>query len=328
MRLTPEEKAEIIELVRASPDGINKTLKSLNIHKTTFYNWCYAYDEGGTEALYPRRRTKQQWNQIPDDVKAYVVTFALKPENVELSSREIALRITDKTKTYISESSVYRILKKRGLIKQAEHYYVFAADEFHTKTIVPNQMWQTDFTYFKIIGRGWYYLSTVIDDYSRYIIHWELCESMKWTDAGRTIATAMKKAGLRKGQAPKLLSDNGPGYVAREYGNYLEKEFGMQKIHGAPMHPQTQGKIERYHKTIKSVVKLHNYYCPEELENAIAKFVDYYNNQRYHESLKNCTPAQVYFGQDEQVLKEREKIKKQTLKQRKLNYFASLEKIA
>ena len=328
MRLTPEEKAEVIELVYNSPDGINKTLKSLNISKRTFYNWCNAYEQGGIDALCPARRTNRQWNRIPDEVRAFIVEYALEEENVILSPRELATKITDEMEVFISESSVYRILKERGLTRQSGYHFVHASDEFHTKTIVPNQMWQTDFTYFKIIAWGWYYLLTIIDDYSRYIIHWELCKTQKWTDVKRAVAQAMEKANLRKGQTPILLSDNGSGFIAGELKKHLEDDFGMQQIHGKPMHPQTQGKIERYHKTIKSVVKLHNYYCPEELESAIAQFVDYYNNERYHESLKNCTPFQVYFGQDQQVLKRREEIKKQTLKQRKLNYFASLKKIA
>ncbi|MGQ2142163.1 DDE-type integrase/transposase/recombinase, partial [Ornithobacterium rhinotracheale] len=79
---------------------------------------------------------------------------------------------------FISESSVYRILKKQGLLADTPHRFLAAADQFHSKTNFVHQMWQTDFTYFKIIGWGWYYLSTVIDDYSRYIVHWELCPSM------------------------------------------------------------------------------------------------------------------------------------------------------
>ena len=169
-------------------------------------------------------------------------------------------------------------------------------------------MWQTDFTYFKVLGWGWYYLSTVIDDYSRYIIHWELCKSMEWTDVKRTVAAAVKKAGLRKEQVPKLLSDNGPGYIAKDLQKHLTKDFGIKQIHGAPMHPQTQGKIERYHRSLKSVVKLQNYYCPEELESAIEKYVEYYNNNRYHESLKNLKPADVYCGKGEKILKKRAEI--------------------
>ena len=95
----------------------------------------------------------------------------------------------------------------------------------------------------------------------------------------------------------------------------------MNQIHGKPAHPQTQGKIERYHRTMKNVVKLHHYYSPEELEAALEEFVNRYNNERYHESLKNLTPADVYFGRTDEILKTRAEIKKQTLLRRRNEYF-------
>jgi transposase InsO family protein len=315
MRLTPEEKAETIELVLRSPDGITRTLRALGIHKRTFYNWYKAYAENGTDALRPRKRSAMQWNRIPDQIRGMVISVAL--EYPERSSREIAVKMTDEMNVFISESSVYRILKQRGLIRPSEHYFIAAANEFRHKTAFPNEMWQTDFTYFKILGWGWYYLSTVIDDFSRYIIHWELCKSMQWTDVKRTVATAVKKAGLRKGQTPKLLSDNGPGYIARDLQEHLDRDFGIKQIHGAPMHPQTQGKIERYHRSMKAVIKLHNYYCPEELETAIEHFVDYYNNQRYHESLRNLKPVDVYLGRGDKILKKRAELKEKSIKFRR-----------
>ncbi|MEB4762934.1 MULTISPECIES: DDE-type integrase/transposase/recombinase [Chryseobacterium] len=126
-----------------------------------------------------------------------------------------------------------------------------ASNEFKDKTNFVHEKWQTDFTYFKILGWGWCYLSTVIDDFSRYTVHWELCRNMKVNDVQRTMDTAIKKANLRKGQTPKLLSDNGSCYVADELKNYLEDRHAMKQIHGKPAHPQTQGKIERYHRTMK-----------------------------------------------------------------------------
>lgn len=126
-------------------------------------------------------------------------------------------------------------------------------------------MWQTDFTYFKVIGWGWYYLSTVLDDYSRYIIHWELCDSMKAEDVKRTVNTAIEKAKLKSKAKPKLLSDNGSCYISNELRTYLKDDLKMKQVHGKPMHPQTQGKIERYHRTMKNVVKLNHFYHPENL---------------------------------------------------------------
>ncbi|MFP3599652.1 integrase core domain-containing protein, partial [Chryseobacterium sp. SIMBA_029] len=111
--------------------------------------------------------------------------------------------------------------------------------------------------------------------------------------------------------------DNGSCYVASELKEYLQKKYQINQLHGKPAHPQTQGKIERYHRTMKNVVKLHFYYSPEELEKALEEFVNRYNNQRYHESLQNLTPADVYFGRSDEILRERRKIKEKTLQLRK-----------
>ena len=227
------------------------------------------------------RTYKRQWNSIPEDQKDLVVEVAL--EHSELSSRELAYKITDEQGLFISESSVYRILKQRNLIPAPNHFLLSAANEFKDKTEFVHQMWQTDFTYFKIVGWGWYYLSTVLDDYSRYIIHWELCDSMNAEDVKRTVNTATQKAKLKSKAKPKLLSDNGPCYVSNELKTYLKEALKMKQVHGRPMHPQTQGKIERYHRTMKNVVKLNHFYHPEELIEALEKFVDNYNNRRYHD---------------------------------------------
>ena len=164
-----------------------------------------------------------------------------------------------------------------------EHNFIFAADEFHHKTKFANEMWQTDFTYFKVKGWGWYYLSTVIDDYSRYIIHWELCPSMTSDDVSRTIDKAIEKAGVTLQNPPCLLSDNGPCYIASSLKQYLCKEYNIKHIHGKPL--QTQRKIERYHRSMKNVIKLNHYFCPSELEKAIDGWVKYYNDSRFHESI-------------------------------------------
>lgn len=318
MRLSAAEKAEIIRVVKRSELGVNRTLAKLGIHKRTFYNWYSRWAEGGQSALEPCKFRHQQWNSIPPELKNLVVEVAL--DAPELSSRELAVTITDEHQLFISESSVYRILKKNGLIEACEHVFVQAADQFHTKTQFVHQMWQTDFTYFKIVGWGWYYLSTVIDDYSRYIVHHELCKTMLKEDVMRTVDRAINKAGLKKQQAPKLLSDNGPCYIAHELKQYLADNHNIKQIHGAPLHPQTQGKIERYHRSMKNVVKLNNYFHPSQLSNAIDAWVNHYNNHRYHESLQNLTPADVYFGRGEKILEQRQILKQEALTERRNLY--------
>ncbi|MTH65948.1 transposase (plasmid) [Haematobacter massiliensis] len=120
---------------------------------------------------------------------------------------------------------------------------------------------------------------------------------------------------------PRLLSDNGPCYVASDLGEWLDK-YKIDQVHGAPGHPQTQGKIERWHQTLKNRILLENYFFKEDLEAQIAAFVEHYNHRRYHESLDNLTPADVYFGRGQTILIERERIKRDTIRQRRLNHHA------
>ena len=118
---------------------------------------------------------------------------------------------------------------------------------------------------------------------------------------------------------PRLLSDNGASYISADLADWLEKK-GMAHVRGAPNHPQTQGKIERWHQTLKNRILLENYYLPGDLEAQIDAFVANYNHNRYHESLNNLTPADVYFGRGQTILLERERIKRKTINQRRLQH--------
>lgn len=140
MRFTQEEKYEIIRLVEESELGVNRTLEELDIPKRTFYNWYGKYKDKGYDGLAPKlRKSKSQWNRIPEEIRQDVVELAL--DVPELSPRELAYRYTDQKGYYISESSVYRILKSRGLITSPAYIVMRASDEFKDKTSYPNQMW-------------------------------------------------------------------------------------------------------------------------------------------------------------------------------------------
>ena len=145
---------------------------------------------------------------------------------------------------------------------------------------------------------------------------------MRAEDVTDTIDLALKASGCDRATVvakPRLLSDNGSSYIAGELADYI-KDKGMQHVRGAPYHPQTQGKIERWHQTMKNRVLLEHYFLPGDLKRQISDFVDYYNNRRYHESLGNVTPADVYFGRDQQILKQREEIKRKTMLKRRLRH--------
>ena len=321
MRYPASEKLEIIRLVEQSHLPAKQTLDKLGIPRTTFYRWYDKYLTGGVEALEDRSpRPLKVWNRIPDDVRERVVDMAL--DVPELSPRELAVRFTDTQRYFVSESSVYRLLKAYDLITSPAYAVIKVASEFRDKTTAINQMWQTDFTYIKIIGWGWVYLSTILDDYSRYVIAWKLCTTMKASDVTDTLELALQASGCDQvavQHKPRLLSDNGSSYISGELADWLN-EHGMDHVRGAPYHPQTQGKIERWHQTLKNRILLENYFLPGDLEQQIEAFVAHYNHHRYHESLSNLTPADVYFGRGEAILLERERIKRYTINQRRLQY--------
>jgi len=318
MRYSQAEKYEIIRTVEESQLPAKQTLKELDVPSSTFYGWYGRYAEHGYEGLEDKKpHTKRFWNRIPAQERERVKDIAL--EHTEKSPRELAWHITDTEGYFISESSVYRILHDYDLITSPHYIVMAASDKFKNPTRRINELWQTDFTYFRVIGWGWYYLSTVLDDYSRYILSWKLFTSMGASDVKETLDMAIDWTGVDQVKVrhrPRLLSDNGPCYISQELKDYLEKQR-MDHSRGAPYHPQTQGKIERYHRSMKNVVKLDNYYLPGDLERAIAEWVYHYNHQRLHESLDNVTPADAYFGRKEEILDNREIIKRKTLADRK-----------
>ncbi len=143
---------------------------------------------------------------------------------------------------------------------------------------------------------------------------------MRAGDVTDTLELALEASG-RDGATvrhkPRLLSDNGSSCISGDLAAWLEDK-GMEHVRGAPNHPQAQGKIERWHQTLKNRILLENHYLPGALEAAVGEFVNHYNHTRCHESLGNVAPADVHFGRADAILSERRRIKEQTFKQRRL----------
>lgn len=318
MRYPASEKLEIIKLVEQAHLPAICTLDQLGVARRTFYRWYGRYLEGGPEALADRPSAPSRaWNRTGDDIQDQIVRLAL--EQTDLSSRELVVRFTDERRYFVSEAMVYRLLKAHDLITSPAYTVIKAAEAFHTQTTRPNEMLQTDFTYYKIIGWGWMYLSTVLDDYSRYIIVWKLCTTMRAEDVIDTLDMTLAASGCNHANMlhrPRLLSGNGPSYIAGELANYFNGKQ-MERVRGAPFHPQTQGKIERRHQTLKNRVLLENYFLPGDLESQIEAFVEHYNHQRYHESLDNVIPADAYFGRAPAIIKRRERINRKIFEHRR-----------
>ena len=246
MRYAASEKLEIIRLVDEGHLSARRTLAKLGIPRTTFYRWYDRYLQRGEAGLEDQSpKPKHVWNHVPTDVKRKVVDLAL--QETELSPRELAVTFTDQERYFVSESTVYLTLKAHDLITSLAFIVLKAADEFQHNTPAINQLWQTDFTYIKVLRWGWFYLITVLDDYSRYIVSWMLCTNMRAQDVTDTLDLALQASGC--GQVHvlhklRLLSDNGSSYVSADLAEWLQDK-GIKHSRGAPYHPQTQGKIER-----------------------------------------------------------------------------------
>ena len=146
--------------------------------------------------------------------------------------------------------------------------------------------------------------------------------TMTSRDVAETLELALQTSGCDQADLvhkPRLLSDNGSSYLSSDLADWLS-DNGMSHVRGAPYHPQTQGKIERWHQTLKNRILLENYFLPGDLETQIERFVEHYNHQRYHESLNNLTPADVYCGHRQSILAKRDRIKRKTIAKRRLHY--------
>jgi len=309
------EKGEILALVSGSGLPRCRALSQLGLSKSTYYRWLKRQTEGRLQDN--KGGSPIPWNKLKPEEEAKILVQAR--ASPELSARQLALQLIDSEGWYVSESTVFRILKREGLIKPAEIVGFKASKEYHRKTKRPNELWATDCAHLKVIDWGWYYLVTVMDDYSRFILAWELKSDM----AARSLIDVVQKAVDFTGMTDvpveyrtALLSDNGAGYLSRRFGEYL-RLIGIRHVIASPYHPQTNGKIERYHRSIKGEIKLLLYEMPANLEKAISAFVEYYNYRRYHEGLGDVTPYDVYTGRNLVIIKRRKEAKVRTLQRRK-----------
>ena len=309
------EKRKTLALVADSGLPRRKALEHLGLPRSTYYRWLKRQSEGRLQD--EKGGSVIPWNKLKPEETTKILSRAR--ASPELSARQLALQLVDTDGWYVSESTVFRILKREGLIKPAEVVGFKAGKEYHRKTKRPNELWATDCAHFKVFDWGYYYLVTVMDDYSRFILAWELKSDMAAGSLIDVVQKAVDTTGMTDipvEDRTSLLSDNGAGYLSRQFGEYL-RLVGVKHIVASPYHPQTNGKIERYHRSLKGDINQLPYDMPGELWEAIRAFIEYYNYRRYHEGLGDVTPSDVYTGMHLEILRKRKEAKSKTLQERR-----------
>jgi transposase InsO family protein len=311
-------KLTVLRTVESSPLSVTAALERLELPSSTYYRWLRRFRSGGFSGLADAPpNPKRIWNRLLPSERAKVLEVALLYP--EWSPRTVCLHLSDTAGFTVSESTVYRLLKREGLVNPRVVKGFPAGPEYRVKTRRPNEMWQTDATYLLAKNWGWYYKISVLDDHSRRILAWRLQDSMDAHAFSEVVEAAFEATGMRDVpvvRRPRLLSDRGPALISHAFGDYLEAK-GLGHILASPYHPQTNGKIERYHRSCKEQVKLVVWESPDELERGIGRFVDFYNRRRYHEALGNVTPDDVYFGRREMILARRSRLQRRTIEKRR-----------
>jgi len=312
-------REDLIRKVELKERHRTQVLDELGIARSTYYKWRKDYDEDGILALAKSRTgPKRIWNRLEDNEREKVLEIArLHPE---LSSRLLSIKITDEEAFTVSETTVYRILKEKGLISPKPLPEMPAAKEWRHKTTRPDEIWQCDGTNLFIIGWGYYKLIPVEDDYSRKILGYDLKPDETGFSISDIVEIAKENAEkeghlLEKYKMPALFTDNGSGFSSKVLSGYL-LNHNIKHIFSTPYHPQSRGKIERFNRRIKEALCLVVYCSPEELKKAIDKAIEKYNATP-HEALKNVSPNDVYAGRKEAILNARREKKRLTMERRK-----------
>ena len=286
MRYPASEKVEIIHIVEQSHLSARQTLAQIGIPRATFYRWYDQYQTGGSEALEDRTsRPRRIWNPIPDKIRDQILEMALERRELsprELSPRELAVTFTDEQRYFLSEASVYRLLKAHDLITSPDY-----------QSGLPVRI-----------------TSLSCDEGGQRVQRPEDAPCSRCS-----LPPAATGQGSHRARQPQ-------GKAATGQGSHRARQPQGKAATGQGSHRarQPQGKIERWHQTLKNRILLENYYLPGDFEKQVETFVEHYNHQRYHESLKNVTPADAYCGRAQAILKQRERIKRKTIEQRRLRH--------
>jgi transposase InsO family protein len=270
-------------------------IDKVSIAKGKFYDWTARFGKANEHnGLIPR----DFW--LSDEEKVTVLNFH--NQNPLEGYKRLTYMMLDRGVIAVSPTTIYGILKRAGVLDRKKSKPSKKGTGF-VQPLKPHEHWHCDVSYINI-GGTFYYLCSLLDGYSRKIIHWEIKEQMKEKDIEIIIQKGLE---LYSGVTPRIISDRGPQFIAREFKTYI-RQMGMTHVLTSPYYPQSNGKIERWHRELKSnCIRPKCAKTIEEARSNVSEYVDHYNNVRLHGALGYITPSDKLAGEAEKIFAEREK---------------------
>jgi len=307
----PDRRDEVVDYVRywsgRTDLASSRLVGWLGLGRSKYHQWCQRYGKVNEHnGWVPRDHWLESWE------KEAIIAFYL--EHPGEGYRRVTYLMMDADVVAVSPSSVYRVLLEAELLRRWNRKSSLKGTGF-VQPIGAHEHWHTDVSYLNICGT-FYYLCSVLDGYSRSIVHWEIRETMTEQDVEIVLQRAREKC--PQAQA-RLITDNGPQFIARDFKEFL-RQAGMQQVRTSPYYPQSNGKLERYHQTLKGeCIRPGTPLSLEEARRLVGRFVDHYNTQRLHSALGYITPKDLLEGRQQAIFAERERKLQQARERRRMH---------
>lgn len=278
----------------------------LSVAKSKFHTWLGRYGKANEHnAPIPRDFWLEDWE------RQAIIRFAM--ENPLEGYRRLTFMMLDADVVAVSPASTWRVLTKAGLLKKWNQKPSLKGTGF-VQPLVPHEHWHVDISYINISGT-FYYLCSLLDGCSRYIVHWEIREQMTETDVEIIMQRAKEKFPEAR---PRIISDNGPQFIAKDFKEFIRLS-GMTHVRTSPFYPQSNGKLERFHKSIKEeCIRPGTPLSLDDARRIVGKYIEHYNTVRLHSSIGYIAPADKLAGRDTEIFKERDRKLEEAREQRKL----------
>lgn len=285
---------------------LNRFVGWLNIRRSKFYKWIERYGKVNEHnASIPRDFWLEEWERDA------IIRFCI--ENPLEGYRRLTFMMLDRDIVAVSPTSTWRVLSKAGLLDRWNRKSSKKGTGF-IQPILPHEHWHVDISYLNICGT-FYYLCSLLDGCSRFIVHWEIREQMKETDIEIIIQRAKEKFPDAR---PRIISDNGPQFIARDFKDFIRLS-GMTHVKTSPFYPQSNGKLERFHKTIKrECIRPMTPLSLDDARRIVADYIEYYNNIRLHSAIGYIAPVDKLNGKDKEIFKERDQKLEAAREQRRI----------